>query len=249
MIEVTRSFNEMTSSLEQAERLRRNLMADVAHELRTPLTVLQGNLRAILDGVYSMDAGEIARLYDETRLLGRLVDDLRELAQAEAGQLGLNLRSTDVQRFIDETVDRFLPVAESKGVSLVVEAAGAMPAISIDPDRIAQVLGNLLTNALRHTHEGGKITVAADVGGERLDRIVVSVRDSGEGISPEDLEHVFDRFWRADRSRNRESGGSGLGLAIARSLVQAHGGGIEAQSALGQGATFTFWLPAAQESA
>jgi two-component system OmpR family sensor kinase/two-component system sensor histidine kinase BaeS len=240
-VEVAQEFNEMTSALQTATKLRQNLMADVAHELRTPLSVLQGNLRALLDDVYPLEKPEIARLYDETRLLSRLVEDLRELALAEAGQLGLNRRQADLGALFKMTMDNFAPVAEAKALKLNLEIADALPAWPCDPDRIAQVLRNLLSNALRHTPEGGAITLAAEeVGGA----LRVTVADSGEGIAPDDLAHVFDRFWRADRSRNRESGGSGLGLAIARGLIQAHGGRIWVESALGQGSRFTFELPA-----
>lgn len=236
----TRAFNEMTSALERAEKLRQNLVADVAHELRTPLSVLQGNLRAILDDVYPLEKAEIANLYDETRLLSRLIDDLRELAQAEAGQLGLNLRPTAVADVLRATVANFEPAAEAQEIRLTAEIAANLPPILADPDRLAQVLRNLLTNALRHTSKGELIAVSATA---TTDAIEIAVADSGEGIAPEDLPHVFDRFWRADRSRSRTEGGAGLGLAIARSLVQAHGGRIWAQSIKGQGSTFTLSLP------
>jgi two-component system OmpR family sensor kinase/two-component system sensor histidine kinase BaeS len=215
-------------------------MADIAHELRTPLSVVQGNLRAILDDVYPLEKSEIARLYDETRLLSRLVDDLRELAQAEAGQLGLNLRATDLAALLHRTITNFEPAAESKQIDLTIETAGALPDIEADPDRLAQVLRNLLTNALRHTPPGGQIAVTASLGQAC---VRVSVADSGQGVAPEYLDHVFDRFWRADHARSRENGGSGLGLTIAKSLVEAHGGRIWVESTLGQGATFIFEVP------
>lgn len=236
----TRAFNEMTSALEGAEKLRQNLVADVAHELRTPLSVLQGNLRAILDDVYPLEKAEIANLYDETRLLSRLIDDLRELAQAEAGQLGLNLRPTDVADVLRATVTNFEPAAEAQEIRLKAEIATGLPSILADPDRLAQVLRNLLTNALRHTPAGCQIAVSAAA---TQDAIEITVADNGEGIAAEDLPHVFDRFWRADRSRSRAEGGAGLGLAIARSLVEAHGGRIWAQSTKGEGSTFTLSLP------
>jgi two-component system OmpR family sensor kinase len=240
IVQVARAFNEMTASLGEAEELRENLMADIAHELRTPLSVLQGNLRAILDDVYPLEKGEIARLYDETRLLSRLVDDLRDLAQAEAGQLGLNVRTTDLAALLDLTVTNFEPAAESKQIDLSLEIAGALPAIEADPDRLVQVLRNLLTNALRHTPPGGRIAVMAS---PERGCIRVSVADSGQGIAQEHLDRVFDRFWRADRARSRGDGGSGLGLAVAKSLVEAHGGHIWAESVPGQGATLTFEVP------
>jgi len=240
--EVARAFNEMTSELDQAERLRQNLVADVAHELRTPLSVLQGNLHAILDDVYPLDKAEIAHLYDETRLLSRLVDDLRELALADAGQLGINLASIDVADVIRTAASNFEPAAESADIQLTLDLASNLPEVVADPDRIAQVLRNLFANALRHTPKGGQISVAARTAG---DAVEVSVTDSGEGISTEDLPRVFDRFWRADSSRTRGEGGAGLGLAIARALVEAHGGEIRAASeGPGKGSTFSFTLPA-----
>jgi len=237
--EVSFAFNAMADSLQQAETLRRNLMADVAHELRTPLTVLQGNLRAMLDGVYPLERGEIATLYDETRLLNRLVDDLRELALAEAGQLKLNLQSIDLAALIGSTVANFMPVVEERGLTL--EAKIDRPVeVRADPDRVAQVLRNLIANALWHTPPQGRIAVEARPS-ERGWRI--SVTDTGEGIAPEDLPRVFDRFYRAARPRTRHNGGSGLGLAIAKSLVDAMGGQIGVESELGQGSCFWFTLP------
>jgi len=238
---VAQAFNEMTAALEEGEKLRQNLMADVAHELRTPLSVLQGNLRAILDDVYPLEKAEIARLYDETRLLSRLVDDLRELAQAEAGQLGFNLQTTDAAEVLRASVTNFEPAAESKAIHLIAEVADDLPSVLADPDRLAQVLRNLLTNALRHTPDGGWVAVSAAPSG---DAVEIAVADSGEGIATEDLPHVFDRFWRPGRSRSRAEGGAGLGLAIARSLVEAHGGRIWVESTPGQGARFAFRLPA-----
>jgi two-component system OmpR family sensor kinase len=240
---VGQAFNEMTSALEEGERLRQNLVADVAHELRTPLSVLQGNLRALLDDVYPLEKAEIAGLYDETRLLSRLVDDLRELAQAEAGQLSFNLRPTDVGDVLRTTVTNFEPAAEAKAIGLMVKVADKLPPATSDPDRLAQVLRNLLTNALRHTPEGGQVTVSATTAG---DAVEIAVADNGEGIAPEDLPHVFDRFYRGDRSRSRAEGSAGLGLAIVRAIVEAHGGQVRAASdGPGQGSTFRFTLPVA----
>jgi two-component system OmpR family sensor kinase len=258
MAALGQAFNQMAADLEKTEELRRNMVADVAHELRTPLSVLQGNLRAILDGVYPLEQAEIAALYDETRLLSRLVDDLHELAQAEAGQLHLDLRPTDLVKVIQTTVANLAIAAEAKGVRLTMDLTDGLPPVLADPDRLAQIMRNLLSNALRHTPEGGQITVSV-MYNEPVVRIVVA--DTGEGIPPEDLPHVFDRFWRADRSRARETGGpstalrrgsgqgsgrgSGLGLAIARHLVQAHGGEMGVESKIGQGSRFWFTLPAA----
>ncbi len=249
LAEVANAFNGMADALREAEALRRNLMADVAHELRTPLTVLQGNLRALLDGVYPLELGEIATLYDETRLLSRLVDDLRELALAEAGQLRLKLEEVPVVPLLESAVALFASAAQADGVRLDVVASGERPAVTADPDRLAQVLRNLLANALRHTPAGGRVEFRVTCDGPssagRPPRVVISVADTGEGIAVEDLPHVFDRFYRGDRSRARQIGGAGLGLAIIKSLVEAMGGAVSVQSDPGAGSTFSFWLPAA----
>jgi two-component system OmpR family sensor kinase len=243
MAEVGQSFNEMTSALKKAEVLRQNLVADVAHELRTPLSVLQGNLRAILDDVYDLDKAEISHLYDETRLLSRLVDDLRELALADAGQLNLNLRPADVAQIICSTTDNLALAAEAGQVNLTTSIPDSLPAVQADPDRVAQVLRNLLVNALRHTPSGGSVTVTASA---REGMVEIAVADTGEGIAAEDLPHVFERFWRADPSRARDdrlAGGTGLGLSVAQSLVEAQGGRIRAESTPGEGTVFRFTLP------
>jgi signal transduction histidine kinase len=239
--EVARAFNEMADHLEQAERLRRNLVADVAHELRTPLSVLQGNLRAMLDDIYSLDKEEIGRLYMQTRLLGRLVDDLHDLAQAEAGQLSLNYQTIDLAQLVRDTAGSHQPVAEESGITLQTDIDPDLPALSADEGRITQVLHNLIANALRHTLSGGTIVIRATAtDGE----VLLTVQDSGDGIAPEHLPHIFDRFYRTDGSRARTSGGAGLGLAIVRAIVLAHGGSIDVVSeGVGQGSTFTVRLP------
>jgi two-component system OmpR family sensor kinase/two-component system sensor histidine kinase BaeS len=243
---VGQAFNLMADSLEQAETLRRSLVADIAHELSTPLTVIQGNLRALLDGVYPLEQQEISTLYDETRLLARLVDDLRELALADAGQLPLNLAAVDAAELLRAAAERFAIAAESQDVTIVTGGAGALPAVRADADRVAQVLRNLLANALRHTPPGVRIRLEAEpIGGEPPDGVRVSVVDTGSGIPPEDLPHVFERFYRGDKSRARSSGGAGLGLAIARAWIRAMGGDIGVTSTPGQGSCFWFTLPRA----
>jgi two-component system OmpR family sensor kinase/two-component system sensor histidine kinase BaeS len=250
MAEVAQAFNEMTAALEKSEQQRQNLVADVAHELRTPLTVVQGNLRAILDDVYPLEKTEISRVYDETRLLGRLVDDLRELALADAGQLRLNLQPTDAGLVIGTMVDNLSLVAEAQGVTLDVQVPDDLKVVQADPDRLAQVLRNLMVNALRHTPSGGRVTVTAEQAGNAVQ---VSVADTGEGIAPQDLPQVFERFWRADPARahtgqansERWARRSGLGLSVAQSLVEAQGGRIWAESELGHGSTFHFTVPIA----
>jgi two-component system OmpR family sensor kinase len=214
MAALGRAFNQMAADLEKAEVLHRNLVADVAHELRTPLSVLQGNLRAILDGVYPLEQTEIAALYDETRLLSRLVDDLHELAQAEAGQLHLDLRPTDLADVVRVTAANFAVVAEAKQVRLTTDLADGLPPVLADSDRLAQIMRNLLSNALRHTPEGGQIAVSAACSGHREfngPAVRITVTDTGEGIPRDDLPYIFDRFWRASSGemglRSRERGG------------------------------------------
>jgi signal transduction histidine kinase len=239
---VAHAFNDMADSLQKAEQLRRNLVADVAHELRTPLSVMQGTLTAQLDGVFPLDLSETAKLYDETRLLSRLVDDLRELAQVEAGQLPLNIGSIDLQRVIATTVDAFDGVASEKHISLNDETADQLPLVKADSERVAQVLRVLISNALRHTPANGKITIGSAA---FADSVEVSVHDTGDGIAPHELPYVFERFWRGDKSRARETGGSGLGLAIARQLIEAQNGSIGVESQSGAGSRFWFRLPIA----
>jgi signal transduction histidine kinase len=238
MEEVALAFNEMTAALGSSEQQRQNMVADVAHELRTPLSVVQGNLRAILDDVYPLEKAEISRLYDETRLLNRLVDDLRELALADAGQLHLHLRPVDVAQVVQFTAESLGLAAEAQEVGLITQVSTGLPKVQADPDRVAQVLRNLLVNALRHTPSGGSITVSA---APAEDAVEIAVADTGEGIAGEDLSHVFERFWRADPARAR-TGGSGLGLSVAQSLVEAQGGRIWAESTPGLGSIFRFTL-------
>jgi two-component system OmpR family sensor kinase/two-component system sensor histidine kinase BaeS len=246
LADLARAFNEMGANLQQAETLRRNLVADIAHELRTPLSVIQGNLRAILDDVYPLEKAEIAAIFDETIILSRLINDLRQLAQAEAGQLSLNLQPTDLAALINRAVDRFAEPAREQQIELGANLPPELPLVTADPDRVRQGLHNLLANALRHTPPGGKITVSA-AGQDSLPPafVRISVTDTGAGIPPSDLPHIFDRFWRADPSRDREHGGSGLGLAIAKQLVEAHGGqiGVESEGTPGRGSCFWFTLP------
>ena len=240
IIELGHAFNRMAADLQQAETIRTNLMADVSHELRTPLTVLEGNLRAALDKVVPIDEAEVANLYGQTRHLIRLVNDLHELAQAESGQLPLEMVAVDLKMLIIETLQALEPLAIERGIVLINEIP-ALPEISADPMRIRQVLFNLLSNALRHTPDGGKITVS---GKTYEENILLSVRDTGKGLDSHQLAAVFDRFYRVDKSRSRETGGTGLGLAIVKAIVEAHGGKVEAYSAgKGQGCEFLVQLP------
>ena len=240
MIDLADRFNKMAQELEHAETLKNNLMADVAHELRTPLTVLEGNLRAALDKVYMLDEAEIANLYSQTRHLTRLVNDLRELALAESKQLHLEKYPTDLNALLAETIQALDPLAAEKSVRLIYQPT-LLPELSVDPTRIRQALFNLLSNALRHTPSGGEISVA---GKQAKGVVVLSVKDSGEGLLPDQLAAVFDRFYRADKSRSRQTGGTGLGLAIVKAIIESHGGQVEAYSeGKGKGSEFTIVLP------
>jgi len=250
--QVGQAFNEMTAALQEAETLRQNMVADVAHELRAPISVLQGNLWAIMNDAYPLEKAEISRLYDETRLLSRLVEDLRELALADAGQLHLNLCPTDVAQVIRHTVDNLYLAAEVQEVILSTRLPDDPAPVQADPDRVAQVLRNLLVNALRHTPPGGSVAVSAS---SKIETLEIAIADTGEGIAPEDISHVFERFWRADPARARSragaeerlaGGGTGLGLSVAQSLVRAHGGRIWVESTPGEGTVFRFTLPLVQ---
>lgn len=240
MVELAETFNTMAANLKHATDLRNNLMADVSHELRTPLTVLEGNLRAVLDHVMPLDEAEIANLYGQTRHLTRLVNDLRELSLAESGQMPLEMVACDLNAIVTETLQALEPLAAEKEILLENEVP-LLPEIDGDPIRVRQVLFNLLSNALRHTPPSGKITLG---GHSENDTVHLSVTDTGEGLEPEQLTSVFDRFYRVDKSRSRETGGSGLGLAIVKAIVEAHGGQVEVSSeGKGQGSIFTVHLP------
>ena len=242
--QLAHAFNSMAGSLAQQEQLRRNMVTDVAHELRTPLTNLRGYLEAARDGLLAPDDALVDNLYEETMLLSRLVADLQELAQAEAGQLTLLRQSAPLAGIVEQAVTILRPQATAKGLALTVDLPPDLPPVDVDPERVGQVLRNLLNNAVAHTPQGGEITVAAQA---HSGEVAISVHDTGMGIAPEHLPYVFDRFYRADKSRARQTGGAGLGLAIAKQLVIAHGGTITATSAPGQGSTFTFTLPIAQD--
>ncbi|MBI1729264.1 HAMP domain-containing protein [Candidatus Acetothermia bacterium] len=234
------AFNTMSNKLSRSERLRRDMIADIAHELRTPLTLIQGNLQAILDGIYQPTPDKIASIHEKSLLLSHLIRDLQELSLAEAGELPLDRQKTDLHRLVGHVTETIQPQFKSRKIELLVELPAEELIAEVDPARINQVLLNLLSNAQRYTPEGGKVTVKGWSQGEN---ILISVSDTGSGIPEKDLPNVFERFWRGDASRARVSGGSGLGLAVVKQLVEAHGGTIWAESPPGQGATFTFSLP------
>jgi signal transduction histidine kinase len=236
-----RDFNQMADALQQAGEARRAMTADIAHELRTPLAVQRANLEALQDGVYELNAENLQPILEQNLLLSRLVDDLRTLAMADAGQLTLERVPTDLPGLVGRVVERFQPQAASHQVSLLYSPpTGAVPELELDPMRVEQILNNLLSNALRHTPKGGQVTVTLE---REARHMRLKLRDSGSGIPEEALAHVFERFYRADRSRARSEGGSGLGLAIARQLAQAHAGELSAANDQQGGAVFTLTLP------
>jgi len=238
--ELSRSFNEMTAALERLERNRRDMVADVAHELRTPIAALQANLEALHGGALERSAENVTPLLERTRQLSRLVDDLHTLALAEAGQLGLYPEPIEVGDLIGSALKTYAPMAEEKSVQLRAHLPDETLTHELDPDRMSQVLGNLLSNALRHTPADGWIEVGLASEGDALE---IGVTDSGPGLSDDEMAHAFERFWRSDRARSRAEGGAGLGLSIAKHLVQAHGGTIRAERAAGGGARFVISLP------
>jgi signal transduction histidine kinase len=238
--ELAKSFNSMAGNLERIERLRRNMVADVAHELRTPLSNLKGYLEAINDGVIKPDKKTMRSLNEEAASLSRLVADLQELSLADAGELKMTFQPENIGDLVQETVAASQSKIKAKGLKLIADLPDGLPALNIDAHRIKQVLYNLLDNAIAHTGKGGKVTVKVL---EKDKMATVSVADTGEGIPPEDLPMIFERFYRVDKSRTRHTGGSGLGLTIAKRLVEAHGGKISAESQAGKGSIFTFTLP------
>jgi signal transduction histidine kinase len=224
---VARAFNSMSARLKTTDEQRRSFLADVAHELRTPLSVIRGQAEAIADGVYPGDAAHVAPILDATQTLDRLVEDLRTLVLTDAGNLVLHREPTDLGALVADTLDSFKTQAEGAGVTLKADIADDLPSIDIDPARIRSVIGNLISNAIRHTPPGGSISAGVTASGDGL---VVTLTDSGEGIPPDLLPRVFERF-----VKGANSPGSGLGLAIAHDIVAAHGGKLEIESEPGSG--------------
>ena len=229
------AFNRMAERLETNERQRRDLLADVAHELRTPLAVIRGRVEGMRDGLYEADGEHLELIERETDVMARLLEDLQLLSNAEAGALRLHRERLEAGELVETAEAAHRTEAAERGVTLRTEVAPELPTLDVDRVRIGEVLANLVSNALRHTPTGGTVTIATDPD-ER--GVAFRVSDTGEGIEPDELEHVFDRFARSPESR-----GSGLGLAIAKSLVQAHGGTISAESEPGRGTTIRFVLP------
>lgn len=240
------SFNQMSEALAHATHQRRQMTADIAHDLRTPLTVLSGYLEAMEEGALPPTPERLAIMQQEVNGLKRLVEDLRTLSLADAGELPLHLQATKIADLLGQVRAAYAPQAERQGVTLAAEASPSLPAMRVDPERLRQVLGNLLSNALRHTSAGDHISLKASREEEPpADALLLSIADTGTGIAPDDLPYVFDRFYRGDRARTEGQGESGLGLPIARSLVEMHRGTITVQSRPGEGTTFLIRLPVA----
>jgi histidine kinase len=234
------SFNQMADRLDQTETMRRQLIGDVAHELRTPLTTIKGSMEGLMDGVLPPGEETYFRVHQEADRLERLVMDLQELSRVEANAVDLHLEHVSLERLVRATVDRLKRQFEDKNVAVEIDLPDSLPPVKADPDRIQQVLLNLVGNALQYTPEHGSVLITARLIGTEVE---VIVRDTGIGISSEHLPHVFTRFYRVEKSRSRAGGGSGIGLTIAKHLVEAHGGRIWVESpGLGQGSTFHFTL-------
>ncbi|MEU9678158.1 HAMP domain-containing sensor histidine kinase [Streptomyces parvus] len=261
------AFNDMSAHRARLEEQRKAMVSDVAHELRTPLSNIRGWLEAAQDGLADPDPAFVSSLLEEAVLLQHIIDDLQDLAAADAGALRLHPEPVEVRELLGQVAAAHQARAENAGVTLAVTAPAPGPALSADPVRLRQAVGNLVSNAVRHTPEGGRVTLRAYVAGRGASgpyasgpnaseegrgtavagggTVVIEVTDTGSGIPADDLPHVFDRFWRAEKSRSRRTGGSGLGLAIVRKLVEAHGGTVEATSTEGEGSTFALRLPGA----
>ena len=239
------AFNTMADDLERSDSQRRNMTADVAHELRTPLSNIRGYLEAIKDGVVPADSATIDTLHQQSLHLSELVDDLALLASAEAGALTLNVQEVELGPVLKDAVDAFQPRARADGVNLSLDISDALPVVSIDPIRVRQIIGNLVDNAITHTPSGGTVAVVAEViagDPDGVRGVSVSVADTGNGIPPDELGQIFERFYRVDPSRSRATGGAGLGLTIANQLAVALGGRLTAESRLGEGSSFTLTL-------
>jgi two-component system sensor histidine kinase BaeS len=235
------SFNQMADRLERTESMRRQLIGDVTHELRTPLTTIKGYMEGLMDGVLPPDEETYTQIYREADRLQRLVNDLQELSRVEAGAYELHLQPASVKVLVDSTIGRLGRQFQEKGVSLTVQIAPDLPPVKVDEDRIGQVLLNLVGNALQYTPLGGSVQITAT--GQPA-WVQIAIADTGIGIPPEHLPHVFTRFYRVDKSRSRQGGGSGIGLTIAKHLVEAHGGSLWVESpGTGKGSTFIFTVP------
>ncbi|MBC8496256.1 MAG: HAMP domain-containing protein, partial [Chloroflexi bacterium] len=233
-------FNQMSADLAYLSEQRRQMTADIAHDLRTPLTVIAGYIESMRDGVLKPTPERLETMHNEVHHLQRLVEDLRTLSLAEAGELSLNLASVAPDALLNQIQAAYQHSAERKDIKLSIQAAANLPRINVDPDRMMQVLGNLVSNALRYTPEGGGVQCSVV---SRQSSVIFTVKDTGAGINPADISRIFDRFYRGDESRQGVGSESGLGLAIAKSIVEMHGGEISVESELGRGSAFIIHLP------
>jgi len=238
--ELAKAFNKMSTELLRSVNARKQMTADIAHELRTPLSLILGHAEAVHDDVLSPTKENFEIVREEAMRLEHLVDDLRTLSLADAGELSINLQTIEPDRLLHEVASPYQYQAQKKNIKLDLDIASPLHSLTVDPGRITQVLTNILDNAIRHTPENGKIILSAKQIGNQVE---IAVQDSGPGLSLEDINRIFERFYRADSSRQREDGGSGLGLAIAKSIIQAHNGQVFAESELGKGLKITILLP------
>lgn len=237
---LAQTFNAMTANLQHAHEMRKAQTADIAHELRNPLTVLQGTLEALADGVYEPTPDNIQPALDQVRTLNRLVDDLRTLAQADAGELRLEKQPLDLRALLSRAIEAYREPLAQKGVALHLAPAEHLPMVNADYERLTQAINNILSNALRYVPAGSEVRVTLE---EQDGGALIRIADSGPGVPPEALPRLFERFWRGDLSRSRATGGSGLGLAIVRHIIEAHGGRVWAEPTPGGGLTIALWLP------
>jgi two-component system sensor histidine kinase BaeS len=241
--ELAHDFNQMAHTLEISEKQRQQLLADTAHDLRTPISVMRSHLEAMLDGVFPATPENLAVVHEETLHLGRLVDDVRTLSLVETGHLPLDMATIDMTELVQQAVAAFVPLAEADGVLLNSKLSATDP-VRADAARLHQVLANLIANALRYAPQGkgDPPTVSVTIENQS-DAVRIGIKDNGPGLTAEQQQHVFDRFWRSDSARNRDEGGSGLGLAIAQGIVEAHGGSIAVASEAGSGTEMIVRLP------
>lgn len=241
---LAKTFNDMSTELEQNETMRRHLFASVAHELRTPLAIIQGNLEGMIDDVIPANKKMFLSMEDEVLRLGRLVQDLNDLSLAEIDKLVLHKERADINILLERAVSMLQPLCDEKELTVRLHLCPELPNVSIDVDRINQVVYNILNNAIRYINRGDTIAVTTERAvKEGKEYVLVSIADTGNGISPEDLPHIFQYFYRGEKSRSRKSGGSGIGLALAKQFVVSHGGLLDVESEVGKGTTFYIYLP------
>lgn len=237
-------FNRMSETLAINTKLRKQLLANIAHELKTPLAIIQGNLEGMLDGVIEPGKEELRSLFEEAVRLNRLIKDLRELSLAEVRQLRLERHQADINQLLNRAVLMIKPLADEKKIDISCHLAPSLPEICIDHDRISQVFNNLLINAIRYSPENSKVIVSSETERQKDERwLIIHVIDNGFGIAADDIEHIFESFYRSEKSRDRKRGGSGLGLAIVKQLVEIHDGKVQVKSIQGKGSEFIVSLP------